>query len=81
MVPHTSYGLVDLTDHSFLNWNLEYWMTAVNMRQDYLVNLHNIAIVKIQNRKVVKEMSTNANRPTYKARVDLARAQKNYPLR
>jgi hypothetical protein len=81
MVPYTTYGLVDLTDHSFLNWNLEFWMTAVNVRQDYMVNLQNIAIVKIQNRKVVKEMSPNANRPTYKPKVDLARAQKQYPLR
>lgn len=80
MVPSLTYALVDLTDHSFLNWNLPTWKTAVNFNGDY-VNNHTIAIVKILNRKVVAEMSKNAKRPTHKKRVDLALAQKKYPLR
>lgn len=79
-VAPTTFALIDLTDHSFLNWNLVSWKSAINFHAEY-VNQHNISIVKIRNRKVVTEMSKNANRPTFKPKVDLALAQKTYPLR
>ena len=76
----TTFALVDLTDHSFLNWNLQSWKSAMNFHADY-VNKHNVSIVKICNRVVAVEMSKNANRPTRRIRVDLALARTTYPLR
>lgn len=80
MVPTISFALIDMTDHSFLNWNLVSWKSAMEFRADY-VNKHNVSIVKIRDRKVTTEMSKNANRATRNKQVDLALAQKNYPLR
>jgi hypothetical protein len=76
----TTFALVDMTDHSFLNWNLPSWKAAMNFHADY-VNKHNIGIVKIHNRVVVTEMSKNANRPTRRQRINLALARTKYPLR